>query len=999
MTGCPSWKELQTLLRNESSEADASIAAHLDVCEPCSRAWEEMAGSLLAVSGLKVVVSPPEYEFLNRLKEQCPEELLRVDSAAENHFPLHFPGPPTIFGQLGQLEHFHIREFLGEGAYGLVYRAWDEKLDRDVAIKVLKPALCAVESVRSSFDGEARAVAQVDHPHVVKVHEIRTLPSFPPYIVMEYVDGESVRQLLERDKSLEPKKAAALARQVALGLAAVHAHKLIHRDVKPSNLLLKKSPATEGQITLVITDLGLARALDKEERGLRVPRTLTGELAGTPAYMSPEQITGSKTIDARSDLFGLGAVLYQTLTGTLPFKGANDLDTLRLIKSAEPKPPHLLNATVPRDLETICLKCLEKDPEKRYVSAKETADDLARYLDGMAIHARPVGQIEKLWRWSWRHRAVAAMTLFAAALLLTWIVGGPIVAVREARLRSRAEERFTQVRGLAKTFIFDMHDAIRDLPGSTSPRHLLVKTGLVYLDALKRDAGDDIALLREIRLGYNRLGDVQGNSIAHLGELHGARESYKEGLKIAQHVLHLCDDLSRKDPDWLQAQDDVAVSLALVGDIYRNLGDPQQALNYHTEACELLAAQAADFPDHIEAQRQYSVSLNRVGRLHLELRRPDEAGKCFQEALKIARDAASKMPDDMQLQSDICAGLLQLGDLADYALQPATALEHYLDAETAAKGMAAKANDDPHVKRLLGMANERVGNAFGALGRTQEALDRHLATLTLRESVANADRMNVEAWFDLAVAHERCADFYLELANRDKALAHINETIHIREDLLSRTKRLDIRMLRALVESYRKMGGVHASLASVQEQSNENRMRLVMDAVMWYKKAYSILKELKERAALPNEDEPMLNRMLLMEPKCYALLEAPQLHLALERAARGEHLASYKVVEELSEAALQNADVCYIAACVCSLAASASSDALGANELERNQIKEKYMHRARHLLMDAAKRGFFKSPERWNQIADEPFLSGFRRYDNYSSFVNELQMTTEEKMQ
>ena len=269
--------------------------------------------------------------------------------------------PPTAPGFIGRVAEFDIvRELGADGAMGTVYEAYDTVLGRTVAIKVIKPELAVSPGLRDRFAREARAAAAVKSDYVVPIHKVEPrADGFElPFLVMELIDGGSLKQYQERRGLLLAHEAATIAREVALGLAAIHAHGLVHRDIKPSNIMLDRRRAGQARIT----DFGLARPTAASEDRL----TRSGGTPGTPAYMSPEQVAAPGEVDARSDPFSLGVVLYELLTGGLPFRGATPLETWEQVKTGEPVAPSRLVPKLPRDIETICLKCLEKEPGRRY---------------------------------------------------------------------------------------------------------------------------------------------------------------------------------------------------------------------------------------------------------------------------------------------------------------------------------------------------------------------------------------------------------------------------------------------------------------------------------------------------------------------------------------------------------------------------------------------------------------------------------------------------------
>jgi WD40 repeat protein len=318
-------------------------------------------------------------------------------------------------GEMRLLGKFQLLEQVGVGAFGAVWRARDTELDRIVALKIPHTGLSAAPADLERFHREARAAAQLRHPGIVTVHEVMTLEGLP-VIVSDFIDGVTLRDLLQT-RPLTAREAANLVAEAAEAVDYAHAMGLVHRDIKPANIMIESSRPETGQVSSVgrplIMDFGLALREDAE-----ITLTLDGQVVGTPAYMSPEQAAGhGHRVDRRSDVYSLGVVLYQLLCGELPFRGSKTM-LLEQVRHEEPRPPRRITDKVPRDLETICLKALAKEPTRRYPTARALAEDLRRWLNGQAIEARPVGRGEHLWRWCRRNPALAGASGLAGAALV-----------------------------------------------------------------------------------------------------------------------------------------------------------------------------------------------------------------------------------------------------------------------------------------------------------------------------------------------------------------------------------------------------------------------------------------------------------------------------------------------------------------------------------------------------------------------------------------------------
>jgi WD40 repeat protein/tetratricopeptide (TPR) repeat protein len=385
--------------------------------------WQEGAARWIpanSVTGLFEVEATLLPDFVGTTINPLPEidPTLSPDAIGETLVP----GPvAAVAAQEGpSLAGYEIQGELGRGGMGIVYKARQLKLNRLVALKMIRSGAHAHQEERVRFLLEAEAVARLSHPNIVQIYEIGEHDGCP-FFCLEFVEGGSLEKQIAGTPQ-PPREAAALVELLARAMQHAHQAGIVHRDLKPGNVLLAacglaESPAKPQAVLPKITDFGLARRLEEEDNRL----TQTGVVVGTPSYMAPEQARGeAHNIGPLVDVWALGAILYELLTGRPPFKGVSAAETILLLTTTEPVPPRRLAPAVPRDLETICLKCLQKEQAKRYASAGELANDLKRFQAGEPIKARPVGRLARAWRWSRRNPVLATVSL----LLLIVFAGG-----------------------------------------------------------------------------------------------------------------------------------------------------------------------------------------------------------------------------------------------------------------------------------------------------------------------------------------------------------------------------------------------------------------------------------------------------------------------------------------------------------------------------------------------------------------------------------------------
>lgn len=411
----------------------------------------ELPGSLCAPcllrAGLEDSIQPTDFDPIPQVIGGASAPTVQVKSAPNDlTTPPPFRETTEYAGaangasvmRLRYFGDYELLEELARGGMGVVFKARQVTLNRMVALKMILAGQLASEDEVQRFHAEAEAAANLDHPNIVPIYEIGEHEG-QHYFSMGFVDGENLSQKTAAGP-LPPRDAAALVRAIAEAVQYAHERGIIHRDLKPQNVLLD----AQGQPR--ITDFGIAKKVHGGD-GL----TATGQVLGTPSYMPPEQAAGTvDQVGPTSDVYALGAILYFLVVGRPPFQAANVIDTLRQVIEQEPASPRQLNPSVDRDLETICLKCLEKDPRRRYGSAHELAEELRRFIAGEPIRARAIGAPARTWRWCKRKPVVAALGAAVAALVVFVAVASPVVAVRQSDLRHKAEKSALAARNAEK---------------------------------------------------------------------------------------------------------------------------------------------------------------------------------------------------------------------------------------------------------------------------------------------------------------------------------------------------------------------------------------------------------------------------------------------------------------------------------------------------------------------------------------------------------------------
>jgi tetratricopeptide (TPR) repeat protein len=613
--------------------------------------------------------------------------------------------PPTIAG-------YEILGELGRGGMGVVYRAWQPSLNRAVALKVILAGAHAGPAALARFRTEAEAAARLQHPHIVPIFEVGEQAGMP-YAVLELVDGGTLAARLA-GTPMPLRQAAELAETLARAVDHAHGRGVIHRDLKPVNILM----TADG--TPKVADFGLAKLIV----GGGVSLTQTGDVLGTPSYMAPEQAGSQSGIGPAADLYALGAILYELLTGRPPFKAETPQETIRQVVSAEPLAPSRLRPKLSRDLETICLKCLEKEPSRRYSSAAALAEDLRRFLAGEPIRARPVSLLGRAWRWGRRNKVVAGLAASFVAALVVGTAMSTWQAVQATQARNEARQAYKQARANEVRAKEQAAEARRAAAESKAVLKFFQSQVLSAARPEGQDGGlgkgatirqavdaaesgiagsfqDQPAVEASIR-------NTLGTTYWYLGEAPLAFPQYERALELRRR------ELGPDHPDTLAVRNNLALA-------YYSAGRFPEAIALHEETLKLREAQLG--PDHPDTL----TSRNNLAETYRVAGRTAEAIALHAATLKICESKLGPdHPDTLQCRNNLGIAYYSAGQTAE-----AIALH-----ETTLKLREVKLSPD-HLDTLT--SRDNLAEAYRVAGRLSEAIELMEPTLKLFEAKVGLD--------------------------------------------------------------------------------------------------------------------------------------------------------------------------------------------------------------------------------------------------------------------
>lgn len=851
------------------------------------------------------------------------------------------PGGTDVDGDVGgnhpqdlsavAVQGYQILGELGRGGMGVVYRAKQKKLDRIVAIKMVLAGAHAGPEQLERFYIEARAVAHLQHPNIVQIYEVGEQAGLP-YFSLEFVDGGSLDKKAAR-KPQPPREAAEMVQTLAGAMHSAHKHGVIHRDLKPANILLTRDGSPK------ITDFGLAKRLEGESS-----QTRSGAIMGTPSYMAPEQAKGdTHQIGPLVDVYALGAILYELLTGRPPFAGPSAMDTVMQVVRDEPVPPTRLQPKLPADIETICLKCLQKEPRKRYDSAELLAEDLRRFLAGEPILARPVSGPERLWRWCRRNPKMAALSASVLLLLVVVAVGSSAAAVKIAFERDEKEKQ----RGAAVT-----------AEGIAKTQKALAEERREKAEAAEKRATEKEKIASEQR---QLALDTLYNVVTKVDEqLRDRTEMHKLRLELIEDAMSGLRRVEESDSTRSLVDRSMGVGHQRMADIFQQMGRSEDALSEHKRALEIFdKLLEKDSLDHW-ARWDAALSSDKVGDLSRVLggAATDVKGsylKALQHREKLPADLNLEKLTAADVQRSLVNSYAKLGTISMSAGDLPAAREYFGKTLAQSEELYAKNPNSPQAKQALSGSYFILGRINFRLQEVDVARDYYDKSLALRQELMVSDPLSVGFRRLVAAGFDARGDLSLQLS---KAPAQA-------------------------VESYENSRRIYAELHATNPKDADSQMGL---AAAHYRlgTAKGLIGKPQEAAADYTESLKLREDLVTRDPKNTAKL----IGLIHVRARLGSHHESFQASEELRERVGTDPSALYNLVCGYSLCANAvrTGRPVGDMSAEERQAYDRYLSRAIETLRSAMDRGYNDV----TALETDPDLESLRGSPDFESVIRGL---------
>jgi eukaryotic-like serine/threonine-protein kinase len=738
-----------------------------------------------------------------------------------------------------------VLEEIGHGGMGTVYRAVraDDQYSKQVAVKVVRGGLGDKLAIQR-FKAERQILANLDHANIARLLDGGTTEDGRPYVVMEFIEGLPIDEYCNRRK-LSLRARLKLFCTVCSAVAFAHQRLVIHRDIKPGNILVTE----EGEPKLL--DFGIAKILDHDQQSDGGEATVTMLRLMTPEYASPEQVRGG-VVTTSTDVYSLGVVLYGLLTGHRPYAAGSRTphEMAQAVLDEEPERPSTLanrgdQRRLRGDLDNIVMKALRKEPERRYASVEQFSDDIRKHLEGLPVSARPDTLVYRSSKFARRHR----IAVIAAGLAVLALLGGMAATLREAYIaraeRQLAEQRFNDVRKLANSLLFEVYDAIENLPGSTPARKVLVDRALEYLDKLATEAKGDLslqnelALQRELATAYEKVGDVQGGfRSSNLGDPAGFVASYRKSLAIREAVL-------RGEPKDVQAQRELLRTHGRLSDALMGAGDLQGSVDQLKQLLPIAEKLAGADPGNLTDRRNLARAYLDYGWKRSGL--GDSKGGLVdcRKGVAMLESVAVAQPSDETTRRLLALAYDRVGELLSvYESRHAESLAMHEKALAVEQAVLAQDPRNTNVRRMAAWDTMRTGEEIiAADGDTAAALVKYHEALRGMQALSAADPKSVQFRLDVSAVEARVGAAQLLRGNAGAAMAELQRSLAAID---ASHGPLDTDMLEVKAQDQFRMGMVYEMTGQWPQ------------ARSWFERSLPSLEEARRRGALQGDAAGML---------------------------------------------------------------------------------------------------------------------------------------------
>lgn len=785
-----------------------------------------------------------------------------------------------------------IRE-IGRGGMGTVYLAAraDEEFRKRVAIKLVTAGFDH-ETIIQRFRNERQILAGLDHPNIARLLDGGTAESGAPYFVMEYVEGQTITEYCDTHR-LTTIERLKLFRTVCSAVHFAHQNLIVHRDIKPANILV----TDDG--TAKLLDFGVAKLLSPIGQADEV--TETTSRAMTPEYASPEQARG-ETITTASDVYSLGVLLYELLTGHRPYSvaGRSVIETIEAICEQDPaKPstvigrteqlpgpsastevtltpeavskardsePNRLRRELEGDLDNIVLKAMRKEPQRRYASVEQFSEDIQRYFERLPVIARQDTFAYHASKFMARHKAGVA----AAALVIIALLGGAVTTLWQAHAarqeRDKAEHRFNQVRRLANSVVFELHDSIENLPGSTPARELLVGRALEYLDSLADEAGKDTALKLELAAAYDKIGDIQGGfGTSHLGQRQKAGESYRKALAIRVALV-------AAEPHSADFRRMLATSYTKLGDILWIETEMNGALDFYGKAVGINEQLAAESPTDAQIRSDLAMFYGKFGYVQGAKGRADEALENTRKAVVLMETLADADPTNTKIQSELARSYDRVAEmLTGLTENHSEALVLMRKAQEIGETLAAADPLNTRLRRGQAVGHFNIAIVSAKLGDTRTGLESSRQALAVLTDMLSADPQNEEFRQGVATVQTFVSEMMIKNGEAAEAIKLLRQSLLSLEKSFAASPTDEIARFR-IANVQAGLGQGYAALASEGKTSAQMRLADWREARSWFQKSREVYTVFRDAGKLTGEDAARLDGVIEEIAKCDAAI-------------------------------------------------------------------------------------------------------------------------------